>query len=64
MANIGEAYAVNVLTDITVRHLTEVGFTKGYETFAAYIALDGKTINPDAVVLGKVTPGRAAKASK
>lgn len=54
MANIGEAYAINVLTDITIRHLTESGFTQGYETFAGYVMVDGKVINPDAIVLGKV----------
>ena len=54
MANIGEAYAINVLTDITVRHLTETGFTQGFETFAGYVMVDGKVINADAIVLGKV----------
>lgn len=57
LANIGEAYAVNILTDITVRHLTEVGFTNGYETFAGYVMADGKVINADAIVLGKVGAG-------
>lgn len=53
MANIGEAYAINVLTDITVRHLTEVGFASGYEVFAGYVLVDGKTVNEDAIVIGK-----------
>lgn len=64
MANIGEAYVINVLTDITVRHLQEVGFTQGYEVFAGYVMVDGKTVNEDAIVIGKKTPGRSAKASK
>ena len=64
MANIGEAYVINVLTDITVRHLQEVGFTQGYEVFAGYVMVDGKTVNEDAIVIGKKTPARSAKASK
>ena len=63
MANIGEAYAINVLTDITVRHLTETGFTQGFETFAGYVMVDGKVINADAIVLGKVK-GVMARAKK
>lgn len=63
MANIGEAYAINVLTDITVRHLTETGFTQGFETFAGYVMVDGKVINADAIVLGKVK-GAMARAKK
>ena len=63
MANIGEAYAINVLTDITVRHLTETGFTQGFETFAGYVMVDGKVINADAIVLGKVA-GAMARAKK
>lgn len=54
MANIGEAYSVNILTDITVRHLTETGFTQGFETFAGYVMADGKVVNADAIVIGKV----------
>lgn len=53
MANIGEAYAINVLTDITIKHLTETGFTSGYEVFAGYVMADGRVVNADAVVLGK-----------
>lgn len=52
MANIGEAYAINILADITVRHLTEVGFTQGYETFAGYVLADGRVVNEEAIVLG------------
>lgn len=63
LANIGESYAVNMLQDITVRHLTEVGFTEGYETFAGYLMADGKIVNEEAVVAGKVPAGRAAKAA-
>lgn len=66
MANIGEAYAINILTDITVRHLTEIGFTQGYETFAGYVMADGKTVNADAVVVGTVptATGMGAKIKK
>lgn len=54
LANIGEAYCINILTDITVKHLTETGFTQGYEVFAGYVMADGKIVNDDAMVLGKV----------
>ena len=54
MANIGEAYAINILTDITVRHLTETGFTSGFEVFAGYVMADGKVVNADAIVVGSV----------
>lgn len=64
MANIGEAYAINVLTDITVRHLTEVGFTSGYEAFAGYIMVDGKVINPDAIVIAKKSMLLSARGKK
>lgn len=64
MANIGEAYVINVLTDITVRHLQEVGFTQGYEVFAGYVMVDGKTVNEDAIVIGKKGLLRTTKASK
>lgn len=64
MANIGEAYAINVLTDITVRHLTETGFTQGYETFAGYVMVDGKVINADAIVIGTVAQGMVRSAKK
>lgn len=61
LANIGEAYAVNMLQDITVRHLTEIGFTEGYERFAGYLMADGKIVNEQAIVAGKVPAARAAK---
>lgn len=54
LANIGEAYAVNMLQDITVRHLTEIGFSDGFERFAGYLMADGKIVNEDAIVAGKV----------
>lgn len=65
LANIGEAYCINILTDITVKHLTETGFTQGYEVFAGYVMADGKIVNDDAMVLGKVnTTLSASKAKK
>lgn len=54
LANIGEAYAINMLQDITVRHLTEIGFTNGFERFAGYLMADGKIVNEDAIVAGVV----------
>ena len=60
LANIGEGYAVNMLQDITVRHLTEVGFTDGYERFAGYLMADGKIVNEEAIIAG-VVPGARAK---
>lgn len=56
LANIGEGYAVNMLQDITVRHLTEIGFTQGFERFAGYLMADGKIVNEEAIVAG-VVPG-------
>ena len=65
LANIGEGYAVNMLQDITVRHLTEIGFTEGFERFAGYLMADGKIVNEQAIVAGVVPgPTRAAKAAK
>lgn len=65
LANIGEAYCINILTDITVKHLTETGFTQGYEVFAGYVMADGKIVNDDAMVLGKVnTTLSTSKAKK
>ena len=52
LANIAECYAVNVLQDMTVKHLTEKGFTEGYEEYAGYILADGKIYNNDALVVG------------
>lgn len=60
MVNIGEAYAINILTDITVKHLQEVGFTQGYEVFAGYVMADGKVVNADAIVVAN----KAMKAKK
>lgn len=53
LANIRECYAVNVLQDMTVKHLTEKGFTEGYEQYAGYILADGKIYNNDSLVVGK-----------
>lgn len=64
LANIGEAYAINVLTDITVRHLTETGFTQGYEIFAGYVMVDGRVVNEDAIVVGTVGAGAASIPAK
>ena len=60
LANIGEAYAINVLTDITVRHLVETGFTQGMEAYAGYLMMDGRLINDDAMVIG-VVPSTKSK---
>lgn len=64
LANIGEAYAINILTDITVRHLVESGFTQGYETFAGYCLCDGRVVNADAIVVGTVKTVAEGKAKK
>lgn len=61
LANIAEAYSINILTDITVRHLVETGFTSGVEVYAGYVMADGKIVNEDAVLVGKVTPAMRAK---
>lgn len=29
LVNLSECYSINMLTDVTVRHLTETGFTQG-----------------------------------
>lgn len=63
LANIGESYAVNMLQDITVRHLTEIGFSEGFERFAGYLMADGKIINEQAIVAGVVPSGEASSAS-
>ena len=49
MANLGECYAVNMVKDITVKHMTEKGFTQGFEEFGAYVLADGKVINEQAI---------------
>lgn len=54
LANVGEGYSVNMLQDITLRHLTEVGFTDGVEIFAGYIMMDGKITNQDAIVVAEL----------
>lgn len=54
LANVAEGYAVNMLQNITLRHLTEIGFTEGTETFAGYLMLDGKIINEDAIVVAQL----------
>ena len=64
LANIGEGYAVNMLQDITVRHLTEVGFNEGFERFAGYLMADGKIVNEQAIVAGVVPGAARAKAGK
>lgn len=54
LANVAEGYSVNMLQDITLRHLTEVGFTDGVEIFAGYIMMDGKITNQDAIVVAEL----------
>lgn len=51
-ANIRDCYSVNMLQEITTKHLVEKGFTNGYEEFAAYVLADGKIHNNDACVVG------------
>lgn len=51
-ANIKESYSVNMLQEITTKHLVEKGFTNGYEEFAAYVLADGRIHNNDACVVG------------
>lgn len=64
LVNIGEAYSINILTDITIRHLTEQGFTQGYETFAGYVLADGKIVNDDAMVVGTAVDQLSVLAAK
>lgn len=64
LANIEECYSVNMLTDITIRHLVESGFVNGVECFAGYVLCDGKIVNEDAVVIGEVAGASVAKASR
>ncbi|MGL5718289.1 MAG: phage major capsid protein, partial [Paraclostridium sp.] len=54
LCNAQEGYSVNMLQDVVLRHLTEIGFTEGTETFAGYLMLDGKITNQDAIVVGQV----------
>lgn len=49
MANLGECYAVNMVKEITVKHMTEKGFHQGYEEFGAYVLADGRVINENAI---------------
>lgn len=61
LANVAEGYSVNILQNITVRHLTEVGFTEGTETFAGYVMLDGKITNQDAIVVAQCKESKGKK---
>lgn len=49
LANIAEAYSINLLQDITVKRLSEIEFLNGVEVFAGYVMADGKITNEDAV---------------
>lgn len=60
-ADIEEAYSINMLTDVTVKHLVETGFTTGVEVYAGYVMCDGKIVNQDAVLVGKKSVSRAKK---
>ncbi|MEG1482553.1 phage major capsid protein [Clostridium sp.] len=51
-ANIRECYSINMVQEITTKHLVEKGFTNGIEEFAAYVLTDGKLHNNDACVVG------------
>lgn len=53
LANIGEAYSINMLQEIVVRRLDQVEFTKGVEVFAGYVMADGKITNQDAIVVAE-----------
>lgn len=64
MANIGETYSINILTDITVRHLVESGFTQGFETYAGYLMADGRIVNDEAMVVGECATSVSTKATK
>ena len=61
MANIGEAYSINILTDIVVKHLVETSFTSGIEVYAGYCMADGKIVNQDAIIIGSTSSLRAKK---
>ena len=63
LANVAEGYSINMLQNITLRHLTEIGFTEGTETFAGYLMMDGKITNEDAIVVAqtKASSSRAKK---
>ncbi len=63
LANIGECYAINMVQDITVRQLSEVGFVNGIQTYAGLAMFDGRIINNDAMIVG-VCSGAPASAGK
>lgn len=63
LANVNEAYSINILTDVTIRHLTETGFTQGYEVFAGYVMADGKIVNDEAMVVAEI-PQAIVRAKK
>ena len=58
LANIADAYSINLLQDIVVRRLDQIEFTRGVEVFAGYLMADGKITNQDAIKVGKVAVGR------
>ena len=58
LANIADAYSINLLQDIVVRRLDQIEFTNGVEVFAGYLMADGKITNQDAIKVGKVAVGR------
>ena len=58
LANIADAYSINLLQDIVVRRLDQIEFTNGVEVFAGYLMADGKITNQDAIKVGKVATGR------
>lgn len=64
LANVSEGYSVNMLQNITLRHLTEIGFTEGTETFAGYLMMDGKITNEDAIVVGHLKDSLNASAAR
>lgn len=67
LANVSEGYSINMLQNVTLRHLTEIGFTEGTETFAGYLMMDGKITNEDAIVVAQLkdsTNTLSAKAKK
>lgn len=54
LANIGECYIVNVVQEITIRHLVEMGFANGLESYAGYVLIDGRISNDLALVVANV----------
>jgi len=53
LANIKECYAVNMPKELTIKHMVENGFTQGYEEIGAYVLVDGKIVNQQALVVGQ-----------